>query len=175
MVNLAKEMKDNDILLIAFGENYPRELINIIKKIEKQEGEICYVTLNKPYCTLIELFKKNKINIDKFRFIDCITLSVKKAETEKNCIFISAPYALTGINIAITEAIKSQNFKFLIFDSLSSLLIYEKMLHITEFIHSIINGLRIHKTKGIFIISKGDIDATEMKDLNMFVDKIVKI
>lgn len=175
MADLTKEFQDNDILVVVFSENYQEKLFELIKEIEKQDEGICYISLNKPYPSLIGSFKKNNINVNKFLFVDAITCTVKRTKPEKNCIFISSPNALTELNIVITETIKSQNFKFLVFDSLSALLVYEKMLGVREFVHSVVNNLRIYKTKGAFIILKGDIDSTVMRDLRMFADKIVKI
>lgn len=173
MADLAKEINDNEVLVIVYGEDYQQKLIENIKEAEKQIEKICYVTLNKPYHNLVETFKKNSINLKKFLFIDAITSTVIKPKPADNCLFISSPSALTELNITIDETAKHSP-NLLIFDSLSALLVYQKGPTAIKFVHSIANGLRIHKVKAIFTILKGDVDSVLMKDLGMFADKVIR-
>ena len=59
MINLAQEMRDNDVVVIVCGEDYKQRLIEAIKEAEKQYKAICYVTSNQSYLNLTKLFKKN--------------------------------------------------------------------------------------------------------------------
>ncbi len=110
----------------------------------------------------------------KFGFIDAITKLVMKPESVKNCVFVSATNALTEASIVVKKVCESQQPDMLIFDSLSSLLAYEKGHVLIKFIHSLVEFLRVHRIRITFIALKEDIDSPLIKDLSMFVDKIIK-
>ena len=173
MVDLKKEFKDNNILVVVSGEDYGKTLINVAKSSNADFNNIGYVSLNKPYNTLTDILSKNGIDMNKFNFIDGITKTVTEPKPTKNCIFISAPNALVELNIEITNLCKKNTPDMIIFDSLSSLLVYESGNVLLEFVHSIINVLRVHNVKGAFIIMKSDLNAL-LKGLEMFADKIIK-
>ena len=174
MIDLEKEIQDNEITVILCNSDYPEILNEIIKQTSENFEKIGYVTLNKPYNTLIEIFKKNNVDLKKFGFVDAITKSVIKPESIKNCVFISAPNALTEMSIVIKKVSESQHPDIFIFDSLSSLLVYEKGPTLIKFVHSLVEFLRVHKIKIIFIALKSDIDSALIKDLSMFADKMIK-
>ena len=175
MIDIKKEIQENDVLVVLFGEDYQKNLLDMIKNTEATYKKICYITLNKPYNNLIEVLKKNSIDIEKFNFVDAITSTVIKPASIKNCRFVTAPNALTELNLAIGKECISHNSDLFIFDSLSSLLIYEKGPTLIRFVHSVINELRTYNIKIIFTLLKEDYVSTLMKDLNMFVDKIIEI
>ncbi len=61
------------------------------------------------------------------------------------------------------------------FDSLSTLLAYEGSSSIIQFSHNVITKLRINNCKAVFITLKEDINSELIKDLYMFVDKVVEL
>ena len=85
-----------------------------------------YVTLNKPYRTM----KKNldgKIDLRMLIFIDAITKSTGgKINKDDECLYLDTMQNLTDLGVAIDQAIRAipSDDNFLLFDSLSTLLIY---------------------------------------------------
>lgn len=175
MIDFGKEIHDNEVLVVVCSENYQKILMDVIKEAEKRFEKLCFVTLNKPYNNLAEILKKNNIDIKKFSFIDAITSTVVKPGSAKNCVFVTAPNALTELNIAITKECKNFNPRLFIFDSLSNLLVYEKGPVLIEFVHSVIQSVKMYKIKIIFTALKSDIDSALMKDLSMFADKVIQM
>jgi len=176
-INLKKELDSGKqvILLIMPNEEYTKDIIDITKQLGDQHTSMCYVSLNKLYDALMKTLKDNKININKFFFIDCITKTATTPPEVKNAIFMEAPNALTTLSLAIKEVLKVQKPDVFLFDSLSTLLIYERGTVVTKFVHSIIGNIRKTSCKALFTCLKGDTDSQLVKDLGMFVDKVIDL
>jgi hypothetical protein len=173
-VDIAKELASNDVILLIVGENYNQTIIGIIQDIVKKRTNCCYVSLNKPYAQLIKDFNKTGVSHESTIFVDAISGTVGHSSKANNCINVSSPNALTELNITIT-GVCSHTPQLLIFDSLSALLVYEKGANATKFIHSIINTLRIHKVKGLFLVLESDANTDFIKSVEMFADKTIQI
>jgi hypothetical protein len=146
------------------------ELLNVGIKSSKK---LCYVTVNDPYESIEG--KLGGSDGSRLFFIDCVSSTVKTPASKDNVIFVSSPRALTEVSIAVKKAIESAKPDLMIFDSLSAMLIYEKSLGIMKFVHSLILTLRSAGLGTVFIILKEDVSEDLMKDLAMFVDKIVDV
>ena len=124
---------------------------------------------------LINNLKKNNIAVDKFFFIDTLTKKVQEPPEVDNAIFVSAPNALTEISLALTKVINEVHCDSALFDTISAFLIYEKAHTIIQFTHNVITKIRISSGKAAFIALKDDLDSELVKDLYMFVDKVVDL
>jgi len=176
MINLSKEIRGNDSIIIVFSKNYQKELLSVIKKLTGLFDRICYVSLNKPYDFLVKHFKSNKVNIEKLFFIDAVTKSsVTNPPSVKNCLFISSPGALTELSITISEVNKVYMPDVIFFDSASTFLIYEKEEVVVKFLHHIINSLRGQSIKVISAVMEDDVESVLMKDLIMFADTTLNL
>lgn len=173
-MNILKEFSENKtILLIMSSSEYNKEIVDVVKKINNQS--IVYVTLNKTYDSLVELFKKKKINTDNIVFIDAISKTIKTAPDQaENVYYISSPGALTELSLAISKFIK-HNFDYLIFDSLTNLLIYESKAPVAKFVSSIVNKVKESKTKAVFYALSAKEQELLIKQCGMFVDKVIKL
>jgi hypothetical protein len=164
-----KEIDGGKILLVSVGSKQYREATGDLMEFSRKFKKTCYVTLNDPYENI-----KAKAG-SAMVFIDCVTSTIKSPKSEEGVIFVSSPRALTEISIAIKKAIESFKMDFIIFDSLSALLVYEKSLSAMKFVHSMILTLRNAKTSAVLVILKEDVSEEVMKDLSMFVDKVVEV
>ena len=174
-MNIQDEIKENNIVLLVIpNEEYNDILIDTVKKIIDNE-KICYITLNKGYDASIIFLKKNKIKTDNFFFIDSITQTVKQQKDTKDCIFTSSPNALTELSVAISKVAKNQKSKFIIFDSLSTLLIYHKDDIATKFVKSLINKFETTETNLVFTITTKDKESILFKNLQMSVNKVINL
>lgn len=175
-INLKKE-KGNDqiVLLIIPNELYSEQVTDISKQLADNYKNICYVSLNKLYNVLLRSFEDNKIDIDRFFFIDTITkTTIPSVAATGQCTYISSPSALTELSINITKVLNTGKFDVILFDSLSTLLIYNEGSVITRFMHDLMGKIRIAECKGIFTCLEGDVDTPTIKDLGMFVDKVIR-
>jgi archaellum biogenesis ATPase FlaH len=171
-VNILQEFKEHDVIVLVLNDNYNEKMARIVQQLGKKK--CCYVSLNKPYKQLVASFNKQKIALDNILIVDAISGTVGATSSAKNCINVSSPNALTELNITIT-GICGHTPELLLFDSLSTLLVYDKGATATKFIHSVINNLRIHKVKGLFTVLKSDADTEFVKSVEMFADKVVEM
>jgi len=165
------------LLNVLPPEQYFEGIIKIFQKDIKKK-KVIYVTTNKPYNHIINLFKKKNIDTDNILFIDCISMQVMPSEAKKeikNCIFIKGPAYITDISIAINKAITLiQGEKVLVLDSLSALLIYNSEDVVGKFSNFVINKMRVNDISTIMLILGSDVDRKIIKTIESFVDEVKK-
>ena len=122
-----------------------------------------------------ELFKKHKVDTENIVFVDAISKTITKAPAQTNqCYYVSAPSALTEMSLVISKFLK-HDFEYLVFDSITNLVIYEKKAAVAKFISNIVNKTESSKTKAVFYALKTEEHATLIDQVGMFVDKVVNL
>ncbi|MFH1663705.1 MAG: hypothetical protein ABH986_02765 [archaeon] len=166
-------------LLIVEPTNYSKinyELIRILLNHTKGNG--LYITLNRSHEFMIETLKKEKIDTEKIFFIDAISRGTGKNVVETESVqFTESPRNLTELSVAIDDSYKrmEEKPKFLIFDSISTLLIYNDVSSVERFTHLIIGRLREWKIKGVLLMVKSEEQRGVVNSLSQFCDKILEI
>ncbi len=179
MWEIFEEIDVGSIVLIKVpSEKLIETNINLLKYYisEKKHG-VVYVTVNKPFSTLIGNIKKEKIDLNKIFVIDAVTprkfINVERAE---NTVFISSPKELTNISITTTSTIKKFTMaKVLIFDSVSTLLFHNSFEATKDFIKFISRKMKELKITFEMICIKDMTDEKMISQLSAFVDKIIEI
>jgi hypothetical protein len=165
-------LKDNKVLLLSVAsKDYREALKSVVGFSVGRFGKVCYVTLNDPYESIAQKIGEAA---SKIIFIDCVTSTIKPQVPKKGVMFVSSPRAFTEISISMKKAMKDEKVDITVFDSISALMVYEKSVGVLKFIHSMILAFREANTAVIFVILKEDVDASMLKDLTMFVDKVVE-
>lgn len=176
---MLEKVKEGDIVLLSVPS---KKLIEINTKllkeyITKKNYDVVYVTVNKPFSDLIENFKREKINTNKIFIIDAVTPQelINPIRTE-NAVFVGSPKVLTNISITTISAIERiKTAKMLIFDSISTLLIYNDFEIVKEFIHFITTKLKELKITVIMNCIKEMNNKETLAQLNAFADEIINI
>lgn len=141
--------------------------------ITKKGYDVVYVTVNKPFSTLVKGFQKEGIDMNKLFFIDAV--SPRKFRTG-NAVFIDSPKELTNISITTTSTIKKiKTAKVLIFDSISTLLVYNKFEVVKDFIRFISNEMKELKITFVMTCIKEMTDKKIIAELRAFVDDVIEI
>jgi archaellum biogenesis ATPase FlaH len=170
-----KEIGENSVLLcIISEESYQKRKADIIKALTSNSKNICYVSFTKPYQTLRNELKSAGFEGVSFFFIDTLTMSVQSPPKADDCIFVQAPNSLVDISVAISKVISREAKANILIDSLSSLLVYQDSHTLIKFLHNIINKMRIQNVKIVFLVFRKDISSELIKDLYMFVDKVLE-
>lgn len=182
MVDISKELEDiedNPITSILVGDKaYTKTNIAVLKYfVNERKISGVYITVNKPYQTLVNFFNKNGINTNRIFFIDMITkLSGDQPNRIDNCLFMESPESLTDLSIALTEVIKSiQGDKFIFLDTLSTLLIYHELGTVTKFAHFLTNKMRVWMVKGVIISLIKETKPSLEAELTQFCDKVIDV
>lgn len=179
-MNIIKEITQNKFLLILLSEKqYINKLYEIVKSVDKSKNRICYVCLSKPYKDVMVDLKNNDIKTKFFFFIDVLSSHYEKPGPRNNCIFLDSPTSLNSIKDAITKAIEKRNCSVLLFDTISTLLIYQESFSILRFTHSLMAEEKECVKKVFIVLKNGDAlrekNKKLVKDLGMFADKTLDL
>ncbi len=163
-------------LAIVEAKKYQKTNTALVKSFANKHIPGVYVTLSKPYETLTKIFKKEKIDSETMIFIDAVTKTAGGAEKKGNCLFIGSPENLSDIAIAMDQAVQAiGKEKFVFFDSLSMLLIYNDPVSVAKFIHFLASKMRVWKVKGIIVSLKRKEDSKLIKEIMQFCDILLDI
>lgn len=166
------------VLMLLQSKNYAKTLYKAIGNLRKKSIKICYVCLSKPYTDVIEDLKNNRINYEKFIFVDVLSSLNYKLKPVKNCIFVPNPENLEKIRKAIKQAVTKYECETIIFDTISTLLIYQQSHSIVKFTHELIIDKNQETVNKIYIILKEkgiykEESAKLINDLNLFADNVI--
>lgn len=168
-----KNLKEYVALATVDSRDYQRTNLKIIRHLtEDQNIPGVYVTLNRPYESMIQVLKNNRIDTKMIIFIDAVTKIVGgNVKKRRNCLFIGSPEKLSDISIAMDQAVRSlPEEKFVFFDSLSILLLYNNPQMVAKFIHFLSGKMRVWHVRGIIISLRKKEDQELIKELMQFCD-----
>ena len=161
------------LLLVMSREKYNEDILDSLKSLSGKS--VCYVTLNKTYKALREMFEENNIDMQNMIIIDAISKTIKPCqEIEKNCYFVNSPGALTELAIAIDKFLK-YGFEYIIFDSLNSLLVYREMSSVSRWISCLVGKIRESGTRAIFYSVNLNGQDDMIKEVSALADKVVDL
>jgi KaiC/GvpD/RAD55 family RecA-like ATPase len=173
-MDLSKELIENKtVLAIVPSEKYSATITSLTKTLSKKK--VCYVTLNKTFESLKEEFKKKNVKIDNLVFIDAISKTIKDVPDQTTgCYFASSPGDLTGISLLITKFLNHE-FDYIIFDSLTNLIVYQQKAPVARFVQVLTNKIRESKTRAVFFAVSVKEQQNLLEETGMFVDKVIKL
>jgi KaiC/GvpD/RAD55 family RecA-like ATPase len=149
----------------------------LLKFFLSQGGKGIYVTVNKNISDLLEKFEGTGIDTKNVVFIDAISVMGSGEKIEgKNYHYLDSPKDLVEITLEIEKAANAigEGKKFIIIDSLSTLLVYNKEATVERFVHSLSGKIRAWNAQGVLIVvesTKNEIVNT----LGQFCDKRIVI
>lgn len=171
-----KSLKDYILLITVDAKSYQKTAIDVVKfLVNEQRVPGVYVTLNKPYDIMQRTLASNEVDIRLIIFID----AASRTESKKvdNCLYIGSPEKLSDMSVAMDQAIKALHTdeKFLVFDSLNTLSIFNKPATVARFVHFLTAKMREWKIKGIIITLEKETDPALLDELTQFSDVRVDI
>ena len=153
--------------------------IEALKILQALEYEGVYVTLSKDYIELSNMFRKQGVDMGRLAFIDGVSQMYGIGAVDApNVKYISGPISLDGIVAAITDIIpimKAEK-KFVFFDSITTVLLYnslERTLKFSEFLNTSLKRLEV---AGVLVsVSEGFANDALIKELTKVVNEVIKI
>ncbi|MFA6530569.1 MAG: hypothetical protein WCT31_02475 [Candidatus Micrarchaeia archaeon] len=160
---------DKSILLVAKVPTYMLEVVKVVRSLK--DSNVCFISTNKGYDSLAEVFKMSDVDTSKVFYIDCVTLSVVKVQDSDNCKYISSPAALTELDIMISKRMKAGDAVFVV-DSLSTFMVYQSEERIMRFVHNLIGNCKTNKKALILLMSEGDMKSDLYNKVSLMVDEV---
>jgi hypothetical protein len=170
-------LKDYVVLVVVDAKKYQKTNLDLIKYLvsEKKTPGV-YVTLNRPYDIMQRTFQNNNIDTRLIIFIDAITNTSGEAKKVKNCLYIGSPEKLSDISVAMDQAVKAlPKEKFVFFDSINTLTIFNKAVTVARFVHFLAEKMRSWKIKGIIISLEKGIDDVLINELTTLTDSRIDV
>ena len=173
-MDIAQELQDNQtMLMIVPSGEYNQYIIEFVKQLSKKS--VCYVTLNKTFESLVEVFRKNGVHTQNVVFIDAISKTMKQMPDQtENCFYCTSPAALTELSITIDTFLR-HNFDYIVFDSLTNLLVYQKGAPVSKFVSSLVNKVKGSKTRAVFYALGMKEQESLIQEASMYVDNVIDI
>ena len=168
------DLRDYLALVVVDPRAYQTVNEDIVKfLVSQQRTPGVYITLNKPAQVLERKFQMDNIDTRLIIFIDCFSRTGDdQIKREKNILYIGSPERLSDISVAIEQAVNAipSEKKFVLLDSLSTLLIYNKSGTVARFVHFLSNKMRSLKVKGVILSLEKEQEKDLLSDLSQFCD-----
>ncbi len=136
-----------------------------------------YVTITNPYGDIVKKFG-NMLDKGNIKFIDGISRAAGIYEINPNCTFIESPAQLEKILLEIMSAfrdLENDVQKYLVIDSLSSLLTYNNVSLVTEFFTHLSNRTKLEDIHSISLSIEEEMEENINKILYLKSNKIIKV
>jgi len=163
------------ILLEVNSDNALRVVLGTTKVLTEQDYGGIVLSASRPYANLVSLYKRVGINAKKLFIIDCTPNTNDSMKGNSNVSYVNS-YSLTNVSIELNRIIEStKNKKFVLVDSIPSMLIHNKTVALERFIHGLLTKMRIDGIN-VILISMEDFTGKEiMAEISQLCDKVVKI
>lgn len=136
-----------------------------------------YVTITKPFHRIKQQYH-DRIDSLNIHFIDCVSLSAGITSQDELCYYLDSPSQLENLILEIMSFIKEKSrneTSYVVIDSLSSLILYNDELLVTEFFTHLINNLNLVNAHSISFCIEEEMNDMMHKMLYLKNEKILKI
>lgn len=175
-----KSIKKNEVTLLSTDiNNYFKTILGTVKYLanDRNMGGV-YISATRPSKAIISRLENEKINTGDIFFVDSVSyMSEGPPAPMDNVIFIESPTMLEIIitkTDALLKRIKSAD-KFVFFDSINALSIYNSEKILSEFLHVLINSLGGKSALSVLVSVRGQTPKDIESMVRMICDNTVEI
>lgn len=176
--DLGKELEglENPVVLGLIDPiRYQESVLRLMRYFIRRAPRGVYVTLNKPYATLLKSFSRAGISAESVFFIDAIT-DVPSTQEDATHACLGSEIDLSILAVSISKAIKEiGEERFLLLDSLSTLLIYYDAKAVVKFAHLLTEKMRSWNSSGLLMTVETNSERDVVSQLSPFCDKVIRI
>ncbi len=159
-------------LVITDFRRYEESVVKLCKRVAGKHEAIGYVTLNKSYRAMEGVLEKAGIDRGKFYFLDAITPKVLQAGPSDTCTYIESVEDLNAFTDTLLNTIKLKDLDFLLFDSVSSFLIFVDEKGVMNFFAYLLPFLERLGVDAALIVLEDDLQNPAVKQIQMGVNVI---
>jgi len=173
---LSKLPEESIVLIETSAEHSFDASMASIKFLADKRDNGIILSASRPYINLVSNYKKNNIDTKKMFILDCIS----KKHTEKmdadNVMFLENASALTDIAVSLGEHMQMiDGKKFILIDSINTMLIHNKPHIFARFMHDILTKMRLHGTGGLLISLDDKMNKDMRSEIAQLCDKVIKV
>lgn len=168
------------VLLIDAPVEYSFKINSESIKILQEMGYTgVYITFSKPAIELREKFEEDiDIDIDKLFFIDGISKMWGAKELEEKAEYVSGPIDLPNLKSVIYKIFNKieSDKKFVLLDSITTILLYNSLSNTLQFSHFLIETLKKERVLGVIVsVSRGVTNEKLIGELEKLSDEVIRI
>lgn len=137
-----------------------------------------YVSVNRPFVAVKRALAKEGIDHAKIRFIDMVSrMSGANQPEARNCDYLDAPTNLTELMLALEKAVDAikQPRKFLIVDSVATLLVYNDVEAVEKLVHALVGKANEWDTQTVLLMVLSGETRGFVQIIGQFCDKVANI
>jgi KaiC/GvpD/RAD55 family RecA-like ATPase len=150
-----KENKDAMATSLITDISYYFTAMKEVVTYSQEAGLQCvYVTATIPSAVIVEQLASEDINTDHVHFVDCISYMVGKSPGEdERVLYIESPTMVETIMLKVHTMIKmlGDEPKVVFLDSVNTLSLHNDEKVMQEFVHYLINALRVRKVPSVVL------------------------
>ena len=163
------------VLCLVDPNRYQESVELVLRYLTVKNSRGIYITFNKPSETLTKLFEKVGLPVESLFFIDGITMVSSPVEDGSHT-FLGPAADLSNLCVATSKAVsRFSEEKFIVLDSLSTLLIYNDGRAVCKFAHLLTEKMRRWGTRGFLLTVELSPKRDLVPQLAPFCDKVVRI
>jgi hypothetical protein len=147
--------------VLTSKDKYEDNLVSIVKNVKN----ICYVTTEKPYKKMVDLFDLYNINTSTMQFIDTT------GEKEDAINVISVRNTPNDIKTTLDNVLKEKNIKVVVIDNIEAVKSL-KMFELPRFVQDMTLLIKANRAQGFFIGKTESLGVQTVNDIAMFVDRV---
>ncbi len=155
---IAATLKENEdamaTSLITDISNYFTAMKEVVKYTQEEGLKCVYVTATIPSSVIVEQLASEDITTDHVFFVDCISYMVGKSpEEDDSVLFIESPTMVETIMLKVHTMVKmlGDEPKLVFLDSVNTLSLHNDEKIMQEFVHYLINALRVRKVPSVVL------------------------
>ena len=163
-------------ILLIQPESYVHISNEIPVELVKEWGmKGIIVSANKPFMTVKEQLQKLNI-LSSLKYLDCASTIAGTNPQAENLFLINNPADLTSLGICIHKCVASTSEReFLVVDSLTTLLIYNKEKDLIAFAHQLGMTLKSIRITTFFLMVEMETTKEMLRFLSTITDKIAHL
>jgi len=172
-----KELSENFVVNFSIDHHIYNQVCLVLleywmKKLKLQG--LC-ISLNKPYEVLHEELEKNNLDANSIYCIDGASKETGKFSNSERCFCLEDPSSLTELTLLINSLSNENKIKFIVLDSLNTLLLYNDTKEVEKFVHSLSNHARKSKISVAILSPKEKSKEDILAEITQFCDKEIEL
>ena len=172
-----KDLSENFAVTLSIDQHiYNKSYIALLEYLMKKlHLKGLYVSLNRTYEIICEELKKNKLNINAIYCIDCASKETGKFSNSEKCFCLDDPSSLTELSFLIRTLCDEKKIKFIVLNSLTTLLLYNDIEAVEKFVHSLVNKARKSNVSTAIMSPKEKSKEDVLADITQYCDKEIEL
>jgi archaellum biogenesis ATPase FlaH len=164
------------LLLTASPSELGKAKTAVLKRFAREKGLILYITFNQSASKIISELSAKGIDATKVFVIDMVSKDKGyEISSAENISDFDSPTQLTDLLLALEEKMSSKEKPSLMFDSISTLLVYNDKESAQKFLHSLV--AKVHKADSRIVLLASNDSATKdaFSTISQFCDRFYEL